>query len=783
MFNDRPIDQWMVTELKDELQRRNLPDSGLKDDLVKRLFEAMHDNILDGGEKTNDGTPSEQLKSIETLVSVDASVNQASMGEHIDEGASEVTKQGTDLVISVTEACDESMLATSEVTQEAIVYTAEATQTSLDAVAEVDTTTTDEASGNGLESASSGNARVEEANPRSEDHSDTTEKTPEDDTNKKMGVDDVPSDLNGGGIKLGLNMHRKILEMKDVPAPLDDVILHGDPEDVDAVAAAEPEDGISKKMAIDEVPSDVAHATAKLGVKVDCKTEQDELQALPDAIELLADPKDADVVAAAENMIAKDNFSVNTLMYGNGHRDPMFSNGDTKPFLCREKDQVSEVNPDLDSQVKCVSIFNDNVSTNEKNDVKGNLNADDYDLELMAKQEVFKPSSTIPSPGDHLQVLDVSKELHKNGTSLLELGSTSNTDLDREKESPDGTSSEKLNFDRCSGDESVDADVAESRHTNSNSNINSVDLGGKTEVTSEHVLKEVSLLDTAAEEKPPSPAEKRKLEGREVIANDQPTKRQRAWNVDAVNISDQQASKITGTAIPEEVFHSAAKGLALLRKSGTTASIDYSKERIAPPAQKPATTSLRIDRFVRPFTLKAVQELLGKTGSVCSFWMDHIKTHCYVTYSSVEEAVATRNAVYNLQWPPNNHSYLIAEFVDPQEVKLKLEAPQPSQVPMSLNTATTPEAAAFQQSNANQALPPPHHAASLLPTPAHLGMLPPTSGPGTSREMLPPPRKLEPARTLDLFKKTQAYPRIYYMPLSEEEVSAKLSARNNGKRG
>ena len=49
-----------------------------------------------------------------------------------------------------------------------------------------------------------------------------------------------------------------------------------------------------------------------------------------------------------------------------------------------------------------------------------------------------------------------------------------------------------------------------------------------------------------------------------------------------------------------------------------------------PPSQKPPTNSLRIDRFLRPFTLKAVQELLGKTGSVTSFWMDHIKTHCYV---------------------------------------------------------------------------------------------------------------------------------------------------------
>lgn len=50
-----------------------------------------------------------------------------------------------------------------------------------------------------------------------------------------------------------------------------------------------------------------------------------------------------------------------------------------------------------------------------------------------------------------------------------------------------------------------------------------------------------------------------------------------------------------------------------------------------PPPQRSPTTSLRIDKFLRPFTLKAVQELLAKTGTVGSFWMDHIKTHCYVT--------------------------------------------------------------------------------------------------------------------------------------------------------
>lgn len=42
-----------------------------------------------------------------------------------------------------------------------------------------------------------------------------------------------------------------------------------------------------------------------------------------------------------------------------------------------------------------------------------------------------------------------------------------------------------------------------------------------------------------------------------------------------------------------------------------------------------------------------------------------------VQYSSVEEATATRNALFNLQWPPQGGRLLTAEFVDPSEVKLR----------------------------------------------------------------------------------------------------------------
>lgn len=44
---------------------------------------------------------------------------------------------------------------------------------------------------------------------------------------------------------------------------------------------------------------------------------------------------------------------------------------------------------------------------------------------------------------------------------------------------------------------------------------------------------------------------------------------------------------------------------------------------------------------VRPFTLGQLKELLNRTGSVVEegFWIDKIKSHCFVTVSSNEAAL------------------------------------------------------------------------------------------------------------------------------------------------
>lgn len=61
-----------------------------------------------------------------------------------------------------------------------------------------------------------------------------------------------------------------------------------------------------------------------------------------------------------------------------------------------------------------------------------------------------------------------------------------------------------------------------------------------------------------------------------------------------------------------------------------------------------------------------------------------------VQYSSVEEAIATRNALYNVQWPPQGGRLLTAEFVEPSEVKSRCDAEKAAAATAAATPATVP---------------------------------------------------------------------------------------------
>uniref|UniRef100_A0A672RZC1 Apoptotic chromatin condensation inducer in the nucleus-like n=1 Tax=Sinocyclocheilus grahami TaxID=75366 RepID=A0A672RZC1_SINGR len=107
------------------------------------------------------------------------------------------------------------------------------------------------------------------------------------------------------------------------------------------------------------------------------------------------------------------------------------------------------------------------------------------------------------------------------------------------------------------------------------------------------------------------------------------------------------------------------------QKSGVSITIDdpiRTGRQLSPPRGK-TSHIIHVCNLVRPFTLGQLKELLNRTGTLMEegFWIDKIKSHCYVTYSTIEEAVATREALHGVKWPTSNPKVLRVDFCEQYE--------------------------------------------------------------------------------------------------------------------
>ncbi|GAU95985.1 hypothetical protein RvY_07496 [Ramazzottius varieornatus] len=113
------------------------------------------------------------------------------------------------------------------------------------------------------------------------------------------------------------------------------------------------------------------------------------------------------------------------------------------------------------------------------------------------------------------------------------------------------------------------------------------------------------------------------------------------------------------------------------------------KRGLSPPSSRATPTALlHIKNLTRPFTEKQLKEMLSKTGTLVEgpdhFWLDSIKSQCIATFSTVEEAEATRRALFNLVWPASNPRQLFAEFIREDEFKQKTSVPSTPVTPIGL---------------------------------------------------------------------------------------------------
>ncbi|XP_042501064.1 apoptotic chromatin condensation inducer in the nucleus-like isoform X2 [Macadamia integrifolia] len=743
ILGNRPIDQWKVAELKEELKRRKLTVKGLKDDLIKRLDvairierEALAKEEFNGFDCDTKEVDSEEaeLKQIDTEIIADTMGGSENKTQ-----ATEVTEDGSENKI---QAAEEDIKDSSENKSQV----AEDTCGSEDKIQAADV---DESV-----------VYIDDYTPKdgSENKTQAAEDTKDGHESKPQAAEDI----------CGSEDKVQSADADESVVCVDDTL----PETSEGKARAEESTGNTDSVGVFDEPA--VHA-------VSLET----------------------AVTVSQTVVTQSASSEQELQSNEIKTEIKTQDEDQKPLredallnIYDPNNQVSEVSPVLGSQVKYESISTDSVSIIEKNELKDNLNADNFHLELEVKPEMVQPSSShVPPNGGNVHPLD-NQEPRENQGSVEDIDDTNNPNMDfsKKNDSADGGSPEKLNLDRSSGDDSMEEDVLESKQIDSNHN--SDEVRDRNELTEVHVVKEVCLVDAImgdgfSSEKKEVPddnenrhgvhAEKRKFEDQEAVGNSEPPKRQRRWNSEKLKVPELQTSNLTPSSTPKDASRSSFPKRNFSR-SDSNVSEEAPKDRVVPPSQKPPTTSLRVDRFLRPFTLKAVQELLAKTGKVSSFWMDHIKTHCYVMYSSVAEAIETRNALYNLQWPPNGGRLLVAEFVDPQEVKMRAETPVQPQAPPVSTSPRTPAAPSNIQTQppARQ-----HGLRQQLPPPPPLPPPPSISDQPTAREKLPlppPPPLLKKPEPLivtldDLFRKTKATPRIYYLPLSDEQVAAKLAAR------
>ncbi|KAL2503788.1 putative apoptotic chromatin condensation inducer in the nucleus-like [Abeliophyllum distichum] len=778
VLDNRPINKWKVTELKEELKRRNLKITGLKDDLVRRLDEAIQNEwaTLDTQKGENLDHKSEPFDSNSTVNDTVAAQPTSAEGAHESNKLEEdeITKSSQNDAVLVGESRD--LEASMESSGISIVAVGNMVMSSEQRLDDSDITMDNEVLKSSSKEALENNkvdkgtevlmhgkkddVLVEEPGaveasvqsigifPVAVSAQITSSDTTLQDTNTKVDSDDIGVSPVPSGKKSPENQDSEV--EKEVFKP-----LQMDAECDVSYSSSQLHDVFYPSNQVHEVSANIEFQVKSESISTDTLSfnEKKELKDNLNADNVQLEPE----VVRPE--LVQPSSSENLSHDGSFHRlDDGMPGGNQGSF--GETDDEKSRNMEVSQKnVNAEIDTSDNVGEDNK---LTHVTITKYSSPVHAAEPERLESSAEEKSG----FADSAKEGNPQDNKSPDF------DFGKMAKLPDGDHLEKINLEQSSADDSMEEDVLEARQLGSDQNAAEVskkaepmDESDKLEPFHENNDKIASLSD------------KRRFQ--EAADENAPPKRQRRWNGENVKLPVQQSSGVSVTTTPNNLFQAVSEK-SNVAASDSSLDEDAPKERIVPPSAKRPTNSLRIDNFLRPFTLKAVQELLAKTGKVCNFWMDQIKTHCYVTYSTVEDSIETRNAVYNLQWPTNGGRLLTADFVDPEEVKQRIEAPSQSAIsPVSTSPSVVPIQTPSQplqprEQGPNKQSEPRHPLSRELPASGASRLHERLSqAPSTVEEEVDPP-----IVTLDdLFRKTQATPRIYYLPLTEEQVAAKVQKR------
>ncbi|XP_054012106.1 apoptotic chromatin condensation inducer in the nucleus isoform X1 [Hylaeus anthracinus] len=221
----------------------------------------------------------------------------------------------------------------------------------------------------------------------------------------------------------------------------------------------------------------------------------------------------------------------------------------------------------------------------------------------------------------------------------------------------------------------------------------------------------------------------------------------------------------------------------------------------SPPATKP-TNILLIKNLVRPFTLNQIKELLSRTGTIVEngFWMDRIKSKCFVEYANEDQAFETRQALHGISWPVSNPKRLHVEYATKDDMELTRELSKDQSIPRKTgplvpsdtwqdwnrDERTNTKVMVVREWDLGKEDGQQHMKDKEREKKDHDKKIRQRSRSPTVEVHLPAPaRKFKkkedeppPAKLLDdLFRKTKATPCIYWLPLTNEQIVVKEEMR------
>ncbi|KAI3420273.1 Apoptotic chromatin condensation inducer in the nucleus [Globodera pallida] len=204
----------------------------------------------------------------------------------------------------------------------------------------------------------------------------------------------------------------------------------------------------------------------------------------------------------------------------------------------------------------------------------------------------------------------------------------------------------------------------------------------------------------------------------------------------------------------------------------------FIRRRASSPARNPPSRWIHIRNLKRPFTKMALFDLLGKFGTIDTthFWMDSIKSTCIATYEAEEQAQLSRERLHNVVWPAASDLALCVEYST--EEKLKRRKAEEEREASANNSALG--------GGLGLTIVVDNRGRGAEPVPGSDPTVLIQHDKERQKEMENRKRKVEELeksqKTLDeLFKKTKTLPSIYFLPLSDEEVTKRRKHSSGGK--